>query len=248
MLRRTLALIALLGLALAPAAARAGQINVNPLRFTFGPGQSIGTLTLQNVGADPLRMQLHVFGWSQSANGAMQLAATRDIVAFPSLISLAPGEIRQIRVGYVGGKAVSEKTYRLFLEELPSLAGLQRGVGLAVRTRVGVPLFVEPENAKPKGRIAAVAVRRGHVEVGVVNDGSAFFMANRVAIRALDADGRPVLTREQPGWYVLAGDRRLYDFSIPGTVCGRIRGIALDVQTDAGLTLRETRAVSTACS
>jgi len=246
--KRTCTLIASLVLALAPLAASAGQVDVSPVRFTFGPGQSIGTLSLANVGVDPLRMQLRVFAWTQAPDGSMKLSPTDDIIVFPTLLTIAPGASRQVRVGYEGPKPQVERTYRIFVEELPSLEGLQRGLSLTMRARVGVPIFVQPPNAKPQGRITGVAVRRNHIEVGLENAGTAFMMASNVAVRALDAGGNPILGLQQTGWYVLAGDRRTYDFTIPSTACSRIHGIALDITTDSGATLRETRPVQSSCS
>lgn len=248
LVKRTLTLVASLLLALAPLAATAGQVDVSPVRFTFGPGQTIGTLALQNTGADPLRMQLKVFAWSQAPDGSMKLAPTDDVVIFPTLVSIVPGGSRQIRVGYTGPKPLTERDYRIFVEELPSLEGLQRGIGLNMRARVGIPIFVQPPGAKPKGRVTGVALHDGHVQVDLANDGNAFMMANTVAIRALDAHGNPIVSRETAGWYVLAGDHRTYDFSIPSTACSRIRGIAYDIKTDSGAILRETRPVQSSCS
>ena len=178
--KRTLTLLASLVLALAPLAARAGQVDVSPVRFTFGPGQTIGTLSLANVGADPLRMQLKVFAWAQAPDGSMKLSPTDDVIVFPTLLTIQPGASRQVRVGYEGPKPQVERTYRIFVEELPSLEGLQRGLSLTMRARVGVPIFVQPPNPKAQGRITGVAVHRNHIEVGLENAGNTFMMANNV--------------------------------------------------------------------
>ena len=50
----------------------------------------------------------------------IELAPTQDVVFFPALLTLKPGEERRIRVGSTAAPGSIEKTYRIFVEELPA--------------------------------------------------------------------------------------------------------------------------------
>jgi fimbrial chaperone protein len=90
-----------------------------------------------------LQFQLSVFAWAQSPSGEMQLEPTEDIVFFPTLLTLKPNETRRVRVGSATTQEVREKTYRIFVEELPP-AGTVAGSGVRVLTKMGIPIFVRP--------------------------------------------------------------------------------------------------------
>jgi len=119
-----------LGLSLCQAgSAWAGAFTVNPIRVVFSPDTHSALLLLHNRGTEALRFQLGVFAWDQSPNGEMQLTPGEDIVFFPSLLTLTPGGTRNVRVGPVTPFAATEKTYRIFIEELPPLATPKGGPG-----------------------------------------------------------------------------------------------------------------------
>lgn len=223
--------------------AHAGEINVSPVRVELAPGVTVGTLTLQNVGADPVRLQLHAFGWSMRPDGTLNLTPSDDIAVFPTLLTLAPGASRSVRVGYAGASPHAQRTYRVFIDELPSLEARRLGVGLALRARIGVPIFVEAPGTAAQPLIGDVALHGTMARVTVENTGTAAFMADRVALQAVDANGNALGGGEQPGWYVLAGERRVYDFRLPGGSCARVAGVALELRTSEGRTVKTTRPV-----
>src|SRR5579872_4601426 len=95
-MRRCLTLTAIvLGLVFQAENVRASVFTVTPVRVTFqGPSSTL--LTLKNESDQPLRFQITSFAWSQSPQGEMQLTPTDDIVYFPALLSLNPGEERKV--------------------------------------------------------------------------------------------------------------------------------------------------------
>src|SRR5216684_4497892 len=89
--------------------------------------------------------QVTSFAWSQDASGAVQLAPTEDIVFFPALLTLKPGEERKVRVAATVAAKDVERTYRIFFEELPPLERPQNlGAQVRILTKMGIPIFVAP--------------------------------------------------------------------------------------------------------
>lgn len=90
-------------IALAVVAFHAGRLEaanftVNPMQVVFTPTRKSAVVTLKNVSKDELRFQIRVFTWEQSARGDMQLGDTTDVVFFPQLLVLGPGQQRPIRL------------------------------------------------------------------------------------------------------------------------------------------------------
>ena len=65
--------------------------NVSPLQIVLSGKTSSALLEIKNQSTEPLRLQLSVSAWDQSPSGEMVLAATEDIILFPSLLTLEGG-------------------------------------------------------------------------------------------------------------------------------------------------------------
>lgn len=74
-------------------------------------------------------------------------AIALDLVATPIVLNLAPGETRVIRVGLRSQSPFdTERSYRVFVREIPS--SFDGGMGLQFAVRIGVPVFVPPAGEK----------------------------------------------------------------------------------------------------
>ena len=246
----TVRLVLLLCLALGQAGAGwASTFTVNPVQVYLTPkGRSV-LLTLRNVSAESLRFQLDVFGWEQNSHGEMELQPTRDIVFFPALLTLGPGEERIIRVGAATPAGAAEKTYRIFVEELPpsSAAALPPG-HVRVLTKVGIPIFVEPTKSTSSGRIQDAALRAGQLSFAVRNTGTVHFVVQSIKLIGYGAAGERVLEGALEGWYVLPGGTRRYDLSLPAADCPRIRALGIEVQTTGANLSERIEASAGACA
>jgi fimbrial chaperone protein len=230
----------LLGLALCQAEpAFAANFTVNPIRLIFSPNTRSALLTLRNQSPEALRFQLNMFAWDQSPHGEMQLAPTEDIVFFPTLLTLAAGESRNIRVGPTTPFAASEKTYRVFVEELPPLE-MPEGdpTGVRVLTRMGIPIFLQPTKVVQQGHIDGMAVRQGTLSFQVKNTGNVHFVEQQVRVKGFGQAGDSLLDQQKTGWYVLAGGLRMHELELPKDACAKIRTVAIEVQTE-GKTFQE---------
>src|SRR3954469_13224162 len=99
--------------------AGAASFSVDPTLITLSPRASSTLLVVRNESPQPVRLQVSAVAWSQGLEGDMQVQPTEDLVFFPSLFTLEPGQDRKVRVGTTANFGAAEKSYRLFLEQLP---------------------------------------------------------------------------------------------------------------------------------
>jgi fimbrial chaperone protein len=229
---RTIALLTLM-LAVGPGLvlpAGAADFIVNPIQVFFTGETRSAILTIQNTSSEPLRFQLNAFGWAQEPNGQMRLTPTSDIIFFPQLLSLVPREQRIVRIGISGPPGPVERTYRIFVEELPPLAGESASPGqVRVLARMGIPIFITPPTAQPNLRILKLTMQPGHVLLELRNEGRKHIVPQRVTVRGLGAGGDRLWERELEGWYILAGDHRVFDVPIGRDECLQTRAVAVEV-------------------
>jgi fimbrial chaperone protein len=163
----------------------------------------------------------------------MQLTPSDDIIFFPSLLTLAPDETRNIRVGPATSFAPTEKTYRIFVEELPPLGTPEQGAaGVRILTRMGIPIFLQPAQAVQRGRIEGIAVRGGRLSFHVKNTGNVHFVEQAVRVRGFGPAGDKLFEHQLAGWYVLADGFRAHELELPKGTCAKIRALAVEVQTE----------------
>jgi fimbrial chaperone protein len=244
----TASLVFLLSLSLSQGLpAWASTFTVDRVQIFLSARAKSDGLTVRNVSAETVRFQLSVFAWDQTAQGEMALASSPDIVFFPQLFALAPGEERHVRIGSVTLPAASEKTYRLFIEELPTLGGGAPGQ-VAIRTRLGIPIFLRPPTEVIAGRLETLSLREGRVSFAVRNTGTVHFIVQGISITGYGSAHDVVVQGALEGWYVLAGGARQYELELPSDKCPAIKIVSLEVRT-AQATFTERLEVSPyACS
>lgn len=209
--------------------ASASTFNVSPTQVFLSGKASSALLTLRNDSEEPLRFQLSVFAWDQSPSGEMTLAPTQDIVFFPALLTLASKEERKIRVGRVVAPSNVERTYRIFVEELPSLEAVANpAASVKVLTKMGIPIFVRPAKEDTTAGIIGAETHDGTLRFTLANSGTVHFVPERIIVRGL-ADGKSVFETQIPAWYVLAGGKRDFDLALPKPDCGRATSLQVQV-------------------
>jgi fimbrial chaperone protein len=217
------------GVVLAPPA-RAADFTVNPIQIFFTGQTQSAILTVQNTSGETLRFQLNAYAWAQEPSGQMQLTPTGDIIFFPRLLSLAPREQRIVRVGASVPPGAVERTYRIFVEELPPLATENAPPGqVRVLARMGIPIFVASREARAELRLTGVAVQPGRVRLELHNAGTKHVVPQRVQVRGLGPADERVWERGLEGWYILAGDRRIFEIPLGHDECLRTRAIAVEI-------------------
>jgi fimbrial chaperone protein len=186
-------------------------------------------LSLRNDSAAAVRFQVRAFRWSNVGTEELSLEPTDDLLFFPTLLMLQPGESRLIRVGARVAAGPRERTYRLVLKELDSLAQGASGSGVRMALELSVPVFVQPRDLRVAADVPLPEIAGGTLALRLTNTGPLHLTPQRVEVRGLDRAGRVVWTRSFKPWYLLAGETRRYTTAIDPQDCQQTVLIATDV-------------------
>jgi len=210
--------------------ANASTFTVEPTQIVFSGRTTSVLLTLRNESDEPLRFELSAFSWNQSPAGEMQLTATDDIIFFPALLTLAPHESRRVRVGSATAFETREKSYRIFVEELPPSD--RHSTGVRVLTKMGIPIFLRPAKEVASAALNDVGQKNGKLSFVLSNAGTVHLLPSAIHVRGL-AGSVTAFDSELNGWYLLAGGRREFELGFPQSDCASITSVMVDVQFEA---------------
>lgn len=227
---KRLARIFCCGLALLALPVAAGNFGVSPIRVELDRNAKTGAITVSNDDTDgALRVQIRLFEWTQDAAGKDEYRESEDLLYFPKLMLLGKNEQKLVRVGLRTPAAAQEKTYRLFVEELPGppSPGTASGARVAFRVRFGVPIFLKPAEAEARGEIEKIEMAKGVLRVTVRNTGNAHFVINTITAASGGA-----YSKEAPGWYLLARAVREHAIPVPQETCRKLKRIDVTAKTD----------------
>ena len=137
---------------------------------------------------------------------------------------------QRVRVGTTAAQGPLEKSYRILVEELPTGEVVPVANQVAVRTRIGIPVFIEPTKTTRSGDIGAIAIAKRTVSVTLRNTGTTYAMVDNVVIRGMSAPDQMVFESVVQGWYVLAGKSRTWQVHVqpepvPAVEVPRNRGL-----------------------
>lgn len=209
--------------------ASAADVAVSPVNITLTRDIHSALLTITNQGAETVRFSLSTFAWGESDDGKMALAATTDIVFFPTLLTLTPGESRNVRLGTQLQPADVEKTYRIFLEELPSpqTSATGHGMQIHVLSKIGIPIFLVPDKPKLQAEIRSIAMTRNALSFQIANTGSVHVLPGPVTIAGSDEAEKIIFSKQINVWYVLANSTRTTSIALPPGTCAKIKNLSI---------------------
>lgn len=230
-------LVALLAVlcAVAAAPASASEYTVSPMRMELDRDARSTVVTLTNTGTDRIDFQLRSTEWTQDAEGKDRYAETGEIVFFPKILSLAPSESRVVRVGVRTIPATTERTFRLFIEKIPSPnpEPLPPGANVAVNIRFALPIFVKPPAHQPQGEIAAATLMRGEFALILKNVGNEHFrMDDGITLTGRNAQGAEVFAHKFDDRYLLAGTTKRYTAAVPKSACAQLATLEIAAKSE----------------
>jgi fimbrial chaperone protein len=195
-------------------AARAAEVQISPVVVSLSSATRSALVSVRNSGQE---------SWEQSPSGEMILGATSDLAVYPPVLSLAPGEARNVRIGAITPFGPVEKTYRVFLQEMAPPETPDGPAVVRVLSRIGLPIFLSPAKAVERTRLVDLAARSGKVTFRLVNEGTVHVRPTSVKLVALGAGGKTVFETELPAWYVLPAGERAYEAVIPPEACAAVQ-------------------------
>jgi fimbrial chaperone protein len=176
----------------------------------------------------PLRFEVTLVSWSEDEHGRMVLNPSSDVTFFPKLVELAAGAPRNIRIGINAGTARDvEQSFRLFIEELPDQSAPAANA-VALRTKIGIPVFVRPAKPSQTAVIEGVSVENGKV-LARSQHGNLHISVDTLSVKGAGASAAPTFTKEGPGWYVLPGATRIFEVPMTATECKSTTQVAVEV-------------------
>ncbi len=220
---------------LAAGPAYAAGLQVTPISLDIPAQEQSQAMFLSNSGKTPLRAQVRVQEWTQSG-GVEKLEPTREIVASPPIVEIAPGSRQLVRIVRLQpAPAAQEKTYRLIIDELPGADGAQppSAAGLQFLLRYSVPVFVLPSLAAGSAALAPASAANGSMPQTDITrlsasikangqDASTLVIVNAGARRAkisqlayVDARGQRSILFPGLMGYVLAGQTMQWPLAMP---------------------------------
>jgi fimbrial chaperone protein len=211
--------------------AYASSLKTVPVQLFFDAGTKATVLRVTNEGGEKVTVQLDAREWRQDESGEDVYEETRDIVFFPKMADIDKGEERIVRVGYQGLKALSrEKTYRLFLQELPVTRPGETALKFAMR--IGIPIFIKPQKEIIEWAIGGVGFSERSLTVRVKNSGNAHLFVSKIRATGLDDSGKAVFSREMRGWYALAGALKPFAMAVSREECVGAKTIKVAVEVE----------------
>jgi len=201
--------------------AAAASISVSPTLIDKAASGNTAAVTLQTPGGEPVRVQVRIFRWTQ-ADGKDRLEPTRDVVASPPMLKIAPGTDYTVRVvRLLKRPAAGEESYRLLIDQLPEPRDRRANqVNLVIRQ--SIPVFFRMGDEQPPAMAwTALRTKRGLV-LTARNDGDRRFKLANLVVRT--ASGEMLRRIDGLAGYVLGHSAMTW--IIPGNVAA---GSGLDI-------------------
>jgi fimbrial chaperone protein len=218
----------------------AANFDIKPIKIFFDEQTKIEKLTLKNVSEDDLTVQIKAYKWTQDEKGQDVYEDTKDLIIFPKMATLKKDEEKIVRIGTNLDSDSLEKTYRIFVEEIPSgEKEASKAATLHMYMKIGVPIFISPVKKDEKGAIEAVKLQKGKAEIKVKNQGNAHFVVSVIQVKGMNNQGKEIFSRDVGGWYILSGLSKAYEISIPLDVCKNMTRLNFEVKTNNNIILKE---------
>lgn len=229
MRRNFIVLIIIVFVLMIHCAASAGSFKAVPVKLFMDAQSETTILKIINQGDEKVTIQLDAKTWRQNDMGKDVYNETGDIIFFPKIATIEKNEEQIIRIGYQGMQENREKTYRLFMQELPVSKPGEMALKFALT--ISIPIFVQPSTEAPADWTAeAAGLSEETLKVKVKNSGNRHIMVSKIKAVGLDESGAEVFSADVAGWYTLAGISKIFQFPVPYGDCLKVQ--TLQVKTE----------------
>ncbi|MES2259154.1 MAG: fimbria/pilus periplasmic chaperone [Pseudomonadota bacterium] len=150
--------------------AGAANLQISPVAIHLRGEQKAASVTLQNMGTEAVYGQVRVYEWDQSLAEDV-LTPTRQVIASPPIVEVAPGGSQVIRLVRTGPGTAGETSYRVLIDEIAK-EGEAASTGVDFRLRYSVPLFVLPAGEAGNANLSWRIYRKdAYWMLGIANSG-----------------------------------------------------------------------------
>lgn len=231
------------------AGAIAGEFVVSPIRLELGASMRSGAITVRNEGTEKMGFQVDAMEWRQDADGKDQYLQTQDLVFFPKIMTVEGGQEGLIRVGTKTPVVPAEKTYRLFIQELPGTtkAPEQNTAQVKFLIRFGAPVFVAPLKPQDGLAITSLDIAKGEISLSTHNSGNRHQMVQSLQLKGADSGGLEVYAVTLADRYLLSGTTKHYGATLPPEQCARLAALTVELKTDRLSTTRKLDVTPSMC-
>ncbi|MCX7770913.1 MAG: fimbria/pilus periplasmic chaperone [Proteobacteria bacterium] len=205
--------------------------RISPIRVELSPQDKSASITVFNEDKHPINFQVKAMEWTQDEKGKDNYKESEDIIFFPKVFTIEPGKERLIRIGIKNINPSKERTYRLFVEEVPQ-TDRKNGVAVQIALRFGVPIFIKPLKEETNWEIIKKSVEKGSFVLEIQNKGNHHFNILYVKIRGISKENpeKELFTKEIKGWYILSGTKRIFTEKLEE--CEKLSSINFQIVTD----------------
>jgi fimbrial chaperone protein len=212
----------------------AANFDIQPIRIFLDEKVKLEKLIIKNVSDVEFPLQIKVFEWSQNEKGEDVYSETKDIITFPKMLTIKTGEERFIRIAAKVPQGNREKTYRIYVEEMPAPVSGDEEQGATVNLfmKIGIPVFINPTKIEANADIEGIEMTNGLLKIKVRNTGNKHFIVTGINIRGEKNDGKEPFSRDIGGWYLLNGSAKVYETFIPQEICGSLTTLSVALKTN----------------
>jgi fimbrial chaperone protein len=211
----------------------ASELDVKPIRIFFDAQNKIEKLVVTNGAEKDCTVQIRVFQWTQDEKGKELYSETKDILIYPKIVTIKKEEEKIIRIATKLKSEFKEKTFRIYVEELPSGKEEETKKSVAhIYLKIGVPVFISPIKKEEKGAIEAITLEKGTAKIKVTNNGTKHFIISGIQVKGQDKLGKEVFAKDLSGWYLLSGASRVYETVLPKDICKEVSSLDVEVKTN----------------
>jgi fimbrial chaperone protein len=208
----------------------AGQLRLAPVRVFLNQETSAAMIELSNPADKPVSIQADAFSWAQTTEGVDEYEPTTEILAFPPIFTIQPGETQLVRIGKLSPQSTErESAYRVYFTELSAPSGLdEQGVTLSMRLRIGVPVFAAPSIPRiHELRIVSSEYGADGLNIRLQNSGNTHVRISDLAVPELTGVEGVSMRK-----YILPGASQEFSIPVPnGSVVSTILAVSEQMGT-----------------
>ncbi|HET9976432.1 MAG TPA: fimbria/pilus periplasmic chaperone [Burkholderiaceae bacterium] len=217
--------LAALGAGLASTGALAAALEASPVVHEVPAERSALAMSISNRGAAPVTVQVRAFEWSQP-DGDDRLVPAPTVLLSPPIFTLEPGRsqiVRALLPAPPPGRAPSERSWRLLVDEIPDPRADAAPIRFALR--LSIPVF----HAAPRQASAALEARRDDHALVLRNQGGRRARLRDLALVGANGERWPL---PGPSFIdLLAGAPRRWSWPVGADAAAPLRIVAVG---DAG--------------